>query len=247
MNEFFIGDPDYQQLHWEHQNLPDNCAIVAQSSILSQFGIDVTMDEATYVAAANGWYVPGIGTSPNDLGSVLEAYGVPTHSVEDASIEQMASELQQGHRVLVGVNSDELWDQGPMAEFWNWFKEAFGFDNSSFSPADHAVAVTGIDLSDINNPQVILNDPGHPDGAGQPYPLDRFMDAWENSDFHYTSTSIAPTGTGPLEFDIAQFLGWGTSVAGVAFGLDPITANAAGDLVNSLVSSTDWDAVLASI
>jgi hypothetical protein len=247
MQEFFIGDPDYQMEHWELQNLPDNCGVVAQSSILSQFGLDVSMDEATYVAMANGWYTPGFGTSPDDLGNVLEAYGVPTHSVDYATIEQLAAELQQGHRVLVGVNSGELWEQGPMADFWNWFNEVTGRDSSTLAPADHAVAVIGLDLSDLGNPQVILNDPGHPDGAGQTYPLDQFMDAWENSDFHYTSTSIAPMGTGPLEFNIAQFLGWGTTAAGVAFGFDPITANAAGVVVNSIVSDTNWDAVLTAI
>ena len=247
MEEFYIGDPDYQQGHWQLQNLPDNCAVVAQASILSQFGFDVSMDEATYVAMANGWYSPGFGTSPDDLGNVLEAYGVPTHSVDFASIEQLAAELQQGHRVLVGVNSGELWDQGPMAEFWNWFNEVTGRDSSTFTPADHAVAVTGLDLSDLSHPKVILNDPGEPDGAGQVYPLDRFMDAWENSDFHYTSTSMAPGGAGPIDFDIARFLGLGTTVAGVSFGLDPITADMAGDFVNSLVSNTDWDAVLAAI
>ena len=245
--EFFIGDPDYQQDYWELQNLPDNCAVAAQSSILSQFGIDVSMDEATYVAMANGWYAPGFGMSPDDLGNILEVYGVPTHSVEYATIEQLASELQQGHRVLVGVNSDELWDQGTKGDFWNWFQEVSGRDTSTFSPADHAVAVTGLDLSDINNPQVILNDPGHPDGAGQTYPLDQFMDAWENSDFHYTSTSISPMGTGPLDFNIAQFLGWGVSVAGVTFGFEPVTASVAGDFVNSLVSNADWDSILTTI
>ncbi len=245
--EFHIGDPDFQQDYWELQNMPDNCAIAAQTSILNQFGIDVSMDEANYVAVSNGWYSPGFGTSPDDLGNILEAYGIPTHAVENASVQQLANELQQGHRVLVGVNSDDLWDTGPMSEFWNWVGEIFGLDTSTFTPADHAIAVTGLDLSDIDNPQVIINDPGHPEGAGHSYPLDQFMDAWENSDFHYVSTSLAPGGASPLDFDIADYLGWGTTVAGVALGLDPISANAAGQFVNSLVENTDWDTVLASI
>ncbi len=245
--EFYIGDPHAQLNHWEHQNMPDNCAVAAQSSILNQFGFDVSLDEANYVAVSNGWYVPGFGTSTDDVGNLLEAYGVPTHSVENASIEQLAGELQQGHSVIVSVNSGQLWDQGPMAEFWNWLVKAFGLDNSASSPADHAVVVTGIDLSDMKNPQVIINDPGHPDGAGKLYPLDRFMDAWENSDFHYTATSVPPGDSGAVAFNIGEFLGWGTTAAAYAAGFDPASAMQAGQFVHSLVNDTDWDAVLASI
>ena len=48
--------------------------------------------------------------------------------------------------------------------------------------------MTGFDVSDPDNPMVIVNDPGHPDGQGHAYPLDRFMDAWENSNFIMTAT-----------------------------------------------------------
>ncbi|MBQ8015501.1 MAG: hypothetical protein IJ264_04865, partial [Clostridia bacterium] len=47
--------------------------------------------------------------------------------------------------------------------------------------ADHAVQVIGIDYSDPDNPMVILNDSGHPDGCGEMVPLDDFVDAWEDS------------------------------------------------------------------
>ena len=48
--------------------------------------------------------------------------------------------------------------------------------------------MTGFDVSDPDHPMVIVNDPGSPDGQGAAYPLDRFMDAWENSNFHMTAT-----------------------------------------------------------
>ncbi len=246
--DFYIGDPDNQTQFWEPQNSNDTCAIVAQTSILNQFLDDpISQDEATYVAASNGWYQPGTGTMPDDVGNLLQAYGVPVHSVDNASIEQLASELQQGHRVIVGLNSDQLWDQGPLSDFWNWVIQEFGFDNSTFQPADHAVVVTGLDLSDIDNPKVIINDSGAPDGAGHSYPLDRFMDAWENSDFNYVATSIAPNGGGPPNIDIGQFLGWGATTAGLVMGLDPISAISAGRFVDSLVTNTDWDSVLSNI
>jgi len=246
--EFTIGDPHHQADYWQPQDLPDNCAVAAQTSILNQY-LDhpISQDEANYVAIANGWYNPGQGTPQEDMGNLLQAYGVPVHSVDHASIEQIASELQQGHQVIVGVNSDQLWDQGPLADFWNWVIKEFGFDNSTFQPADHAVAVTGLDLSDIHNPKVVINDSGVPDGAGHTYPLDRFMNAWENSDFNYVATSMAPVGGGGPDFDIGHFLGWETTIAATAMGLDPISASVAGGFVDSLVHNTDWDKVLANI
>ena len=48
--------------------------------------------------------------------------------------------------------------------------------------ADHAVEVIGFDYSDPNNPMVILNDSGTPDGCGELVPLDVFVNAWEAGD-----------------------------------------------------------------
>ena len=50
------------------------------------------------------------------------------------------------------------------------------------------ITVTEIDLSDSDNPQVFINDSGIPNGVATSYPLDKFLDAWENSDFQYTAT-----------------------------------------------------------
>lgn len=229
--------------------MDDNCAVAAQTTILNQYlDHQITLDEANYVAFSNGWYSPGFGTSPQDMGNLLEAYGISTHSIDHGTVQQLAQELQQGHRVIVGVNSSQLWDQGPMAEFWNWIIKVFGLDTAQFSPADHAIVVTGIDLSDLHNPQVIINDSGTADGAAHSYPLDRFMDAWENSDFNYVATSTPPSGGGSLDFDIGTFLGWGTTlVASASFGLDPVTAGVAGELVATLVDNFDWDNLLSTI
>jgi hypothetical protein len=246
--EHLIGDPEYQTEYWEYQNMDDNCAVAAQTSILNQYLDEpISLEEANYFAYANGWYAPGYGTSMGDMANLLDVHGVPTHSVENASIEQLVDELQQGHRVIVGVNSDELWDQGPLVEFWNWFIEVFGLDSSEFTPANHAVVVTGVDLSDPDNPQVIINDSGNPDGAGCPYPMDRFADAWQNSDFHYVATSVAPSGTGPLQIDLSDALGFASIITASAMGLDMPTSIAAGEIVESLCDDADWDSILLTL
>ncbi|MEX2578844.1 MAG: C39 family peptidase [Verrucomicrobiales bacterium] len=245
--EYYIGDPASQLDTWELQNMHDNCAVAAQTSIINQYlGSPISLEEANYVAVSSGIYTPGAGTSPADVGLLMDIYRVPNHSVEDASIEQLAAELQQGHLVVVGVDSGELWEEGPLGEFWSWLQKAFGLDTAEFNPADHAVVVTGINVSDPENPTVVINDPGHPEGAGKEYPLHKFKDAWENSNFHYVSTSEPPPGNEALPFDLGNLMGLGTTFAATAFlGADPLTAAAAGDLVNGLVSEFDWDKVLA--
>ena len=249
----YIGDPHLQLDSWEHQGLPDNCAVAAQTSIINQFlpNHELSLDEANYITAANGWYQPGNGTATDDVGKLFDVFDIPYHRVDHASLPQLVDELQAGHRIIVGVHSAELWDQGPLAELWNWIQEVCGFDNSKFNPADHAVCVTGMDVSDPANPKVVINDPGDPNGAGHLYPLGRFMDAWSNSDCFYVATNMAPTvgatvgGLGG--FDIGDYLGFGTTVVAALMDTPISSALEAGALVTKFCHSVDWDAILASI
>ncbi len=181
-----LGVPNAQADFWEMQEFADNCEPTAEASIIRQFGFDnISTNEFAYISHANGWYQPGGGTSPEHIGDMMDLFGVENHSVENASVEDLAAELAQGHGVIVGVHSGELWNSNPLQ---NFFADVFGLDNPVDSPADHAVSVTGIDNSDPDNPMVILNDPGDPNGQAHPYPLDKFMDAWENSNFIMTAT-----------------------------------------------------------
>lgn len=184
-----IGNPDL----YTHalQIAPDNCAVEAERCIINQFlDKDLTQEDAMYISHSNGWYQPGSGTSMSDVGNMMNQFGIPNHSVDNASVADLASELQQGHAVIVGVDSQELWDSGVMADLKQWLSETFGVDFGD-AGANHAVTVTGIDVSDPANPQVILNDSGDPNGAAKPYPMDKFLAAWEDSGFHYTATDVS--------------------------------------------------------
>ena len=186
-----IGTPEVQADFSEMQIFSDNCAVCAETSIINQFFPDLELDQesAAYISASNGWYVPGEGTSPDVVGNLMEHFGIETHTVSNATVEQLAMELQQGHGVVVGIRADELWESGPLAELKDALCEIYGLDNSTYQPANHAITVTGIDMSDPENPMVIINDSGVPDGAGASYPLDKFLDAWKNSDFQYVATN----------------------------------------------------------
>jgi len=244
-NEYFIGDPASQMDDWIFQNEIDNCAVAAETSIINQFfGEQLSLDDASYISASQGWYEPGMGTDPSEIGNLMDLNGIPNHTVIGATMQELAFELQQGHGVIVGVNSSELWDQGILNDIKQFFCEAFGYDTAEFNPADHAVTVTGIDMSDPEHPMVIINDSGMPNGAAVKYPLDQFQDAWENSNFQYTATDV-PIPNSPydspteLGFDVGDFLGLATTL---------ITGDlVSGQIVNEITDQIDWDSLLQSI
>lgn len=229
MSDLIIGEPEIQLDYSESQLAPDNCAVCAETSIINQFfpELDLNQAEAAYISAENGWYQPGWGTSGDDMGNMLDLFGIESHEITNASVAQLAAELQQGHGVIVSVNSSELWDTGLLADLKNFLCELFGLDNSTWNPADHAICVTGMDLSDPANPMVIINDSGLPNdaGVGASYPLDKFLDAWENSDCTYIATndplpSLAAAGVNdPGFWGDFEWENWVSAGVGVGTGL----------------------------
>lgn len=170
------------------QSYPDNCAIRCQELVLRDFGINVSEDDLINQSINQGWYAPeGGGTSPEDVGNLLEFHGVEVNRYDNANIFTLTSELAKGNRVIIGVDSGELWNQG--------FDENLE-DISGMSGADHALIVSGIDTTDPNNVKVVLTDPGSGDVAKE-YPIEQFIDAWQDSNFHMVST-VEPA---PLAFN----------------------------------------------
>jgi hypothetical protein len=245
-HEYFIGDPAAQMDDWIYQNTPDNCAVAAETSIINQFVDDpLSNEDANYISLSNGWWEPGSGTSPDDIGNMMDLFDVPNHTVYDASVAQLLGELQQGHGVIVGVNSSELWDQSLLGEIKQFVMDALGLDTQDLNPADHALVVTGVDMSDPSHPQVILNDSGMPGGDGVRYPLDQFVDAWQNGGYNYTATdnpmpSPGHSSPGDLGFDLGDILGLGTTLLTGDF--------VSGELVNFSVDTLcelDWEQILS--
>lgn len=165
---------------WEMQDTPFTCAVVSQQMILREFGVDISESQLVYHATANGWLTEG-GTSVLDMGNLLEAHGVPTHTNFAGDLDSLVYELSQGHKIIAAVDSGELWGTDfPFSDF---------IDPAG---ADHAIVISGVNLTDPDNPMVVVNDPGHPDGAGREYPLAEFLDAWEDSGQTYVATDSAP-------------------------------------------------------
>lgn len=159
---------------WHRQEESHSCAVACQEFILDDItGVDHPEGALSEIAAANGWYTPGYGTPPEHIGLVLEEAGIPTEQVDDASLGDLATALQNGEHVIVGVHAQSMIEP---------VDPSMSLDDYPGMPdqqANHAIQVIGIDNSDPDNPTVVVNDPDHPDGRGMEVPLETFDEAWK--------------------------------------------------------------------
>lgn len=210
-----IGRPDVQWKYIDKQQNNDTCAIVAQVSIIRQFGIEISEEDAVAISKQNGWY--NSGTLPNDVGKLLEYYHIECHKVINATISDLAKELSQGHGVIVGVFAQDLWNAGPAEELKNFICKTYGLDINLYKSANHAIVVTGIDISDLDNPMVFINDSGVPGGKAQPYPLYKFIDAWGNSKFYFVATNCPlPSIVSKIKSSEWNSIGWNNLMGQIA-------------------------------
>lgn len=156
------------------QIYPDTCAIKSQQLIMQDFGLHFTEDQLRNEAMMYGWY--NGGTSPEDVGKLLELHGIPVSQYENANIFNLVNELAQGHKVIVGVDSGELWND-------NIFDKIF-----EDGTADHALIVSGVDTTDPNNVKIIVTDPGTGNLLKE-YSMEDFVDAWEDSNCFMMATN----------------------------------------------------------
>lgn len=169
-----------------HQLFDDTCAIKSQQIVLKSFGQDIPEEILRQEAMDLGIYSPGYGTLPDNAGDLLNSHNVPTHVVHNAHVYDLVNELAQGHKVIVGVDSGELWHPSVAEKMEDIFGEH----------ADHALVVTGIDTTIHNNVEVIITDPGSGDVAIR-YPMAQFIDAWHDSHCIMIATDIPA----PAQFD----------------------------------------------
>lgn len=188
------------------QQYSDTCAIKSQQIIMNEFGIPVTEEQLVEYSYQQGWY-NGNGTTCEDVGKLLEEGGIPVHRQENANVFDLVSELAQGHKVIVGVDSSELW----RGKFQGWLEDFFAGEQP-----DHALIVSGIDTSDPNNILVCVTDPGTGE-HNRKYPLDQFMDAWADSDSYMVATDIPAPDSLPEMANFDYNTGHIEYVAGVPY------------------------------
>lgn len=203
-SEFY--NPDVRQAY------PDTCAIKSQQLILNDYGIDVSENDLLNAAIINGWYHVGGGTMAQDVGKLLEAANIPVTRQEGANVFNLINELAQGHKVIVGLDANELWYNDSVGgKLKNWLDDFWGEQYGN-----HALIVAGIDTSDPDNIQVIVRDPGSGED-GKPYPLEQFMDAWSDAHCYMVSTDIPASAAEDAMRNFDYGLGHVSEIAGVNY------------------------------
>ena len=164
-----VGDPEDCIDEWEFQGNTNRCALYSQKFVIEEItGEEVDMEAMADYAEENGWFTEEGGTPLGYMNKMLDEAGVENEMTFENDESDLREALSEGHKVIVSVDADEYW---------------YGQDDDTYSPADgpnHAIQVIGIDDSDPENPMVIINDSGHPDGQGMMIPMDTFLDAWDD-------------------------------------------------------------------
>ena len=154
------------------------CAIRCQEMIMRDYGIQIPKDELTQFATDKGWY-HGHGTKENDVGNLLEVCNIGTHTQHCDSVYDLINELKEGHRVIVAVDSHELWAE-PGSKEYEFYRH--------LTHADHALIVTSVSIDPLHpeNSTVVLTDPGN--GSILEYDFERFAHSWKDSNCFMMAT-----------------------------------------------------------
>jgi len=167
------GNPIEDAECWQQQENSASCAVVAQISVYESItGVDLCESDACAIAEYNGWFDPTAGTTPDDVGKLLEQLGIPTSQSYDATLDDITTALERGDKVIVGLDANEIWfpQRDPVTG-----------ELIEQPEAGHAVWVTGIDPQPDGSIKIILNDSGTPDGQMSVIDSEDFLNAW--SDF----------------------------------------------------------------
>ncbi len=171
-DETILGNPEKDMETWHMQDSDVSCAVCCQEFIAEQVtGQEFTEQEFCDLAERQGWFDPETGTAPEDVGKILEYMGFDVTHQEGVTVQELAQMLENGEKVIVGVNNMVLMNPK--------------LANVPGMSVNHAVQVIGIDMTDPKNIQVILNDPGVPNGRGIRHRLDEFEAAWSKGN-HFT-------------------------------------------------------------
>ncbi|MGL6340647.1 MAG: C39 family peptidase [Waterburya sp.] len=170
------GTPSSDSDYWREQN-GNTCSIVAQISVYESItGEYISETTAAEYAQEQGWYDPEEGTLREYSGSILNACGIETEQSYDNTIETIAEAMNNGDKVIVSLDANEIWDP-----IYSTTGEPY-----EQTDAAHAVWVTGIQQNSDNTIDFVLNDSGTSYGQGDLVDYYDFINAWDDYDNYLT-------------------------------------------------------------
>lgn len=183
-----------------YQGYSNTCAIRSQEIILRDYGIMIPQEELMQYAEHKGWFNPDPeegGTDPRFAGNLIDDCGIKTIRKYDADIFDIIGELRAGHRVMVGVDSKELWLRNEPNVIKRLFQNVVNHgkdiiqDANDIDGATHALIVAGVRVnpSDPSDIHVTIIDPGTGEMCVE-YTFKEFENAWEDSHHYMVATTI---------------------------------------------------------
>lgn len=187
-NAELYGNPDAAAEYWRPQHY-DDCGLMAVADVVGQLSGDMVSEQEIINVAQQtpsqthpgSIYIrpadvadpnSGLGTDPHDIVVLLKQFGITAVITDEELADEpdgtptgmaaLAGYLDEGHKVIVGVNAETIWDVA-----------------GDRTHADHAVVVTGIDTTER---VVHLNDSGIEGGRDEQVSIDTFAAAWATSD-----------------------------------------------------------------
>lgn len=186
-----------------------SCAIKAQQLVLSDYGIFVSLDELTRIAKENGWFIEHSGSPLDYVGELLNYFNVSAVQMRNANIYHLINELSQGHKIIVGIDINDLLQ----TERWQQFDDVL-----VGKEANHVLVVAGIQTSEGGEPQIVLTDPTRPESK-KVFTTRQFMGAWEDSGyFMVATTQPAPIQYNPEMAHFDYVSGHVNQFADIAYG-----------------------------
>lgn len=115
---------------------------------------------------------------------MFDAYDIPNHTGYASNFATILEELESGNKIVAYVDAKELW-QSPLIDFidgndWIPFSAERSIQN-------HALWITGVEVEG-DEAFIVVNDSGDPSGREARYPLEKFLDSFEDAEFIYQAT-----------------------------------------------------------
>jgi hypothetical protein len=178
------GDPISEIANFDHQDFQKSCAIATTSMMLQSLGIEFGEQFLCDFFETSGSYDPSVGTDLSMIDetinrlSELSGGGFQATEIINFSESDLKSMLNAGNKILVGVDSCELYNDLD-----------FALNEIGLIPGlGHAVEVTGF-IESPHGSIIVVNDPGLRDGAALHIPAARFMSA--AADYGYHAVKVA--------------------------------------------------------
>lgn len=157
-------------------NTIDNlCDIRCEGYALRKIGIEIS-DEQLEKESRNHEWLTDEGTRLMDIGKLCELHGAKVDRQLGSTLDDILEEIKKDKIVIISVDEGELVGELECEQLE---------DRTIGKCPDHVVIVTGFNEEKL---EIEIIDPNTPQFSDT-YPLDRFMDAWDDSNNYMVSIS----------------------------------------------------------